>query len=119
MSVYLVVGGDLDTQIATNQGLGDFTRWVDSLSVRRYPLLSHLVDWGWVNDLNKLELEIESALASGNPDPDVEDIAQLLLRTLEDRPVGTETVMLTNGLSRVDDVGDDQWWIDGELVETE
>ena len=108
MSVYLAIGGVVIDQFASTKGMGDFVRLVDRLDDNLFPLLTHLVDWGWVNNLDDLELEIEKALKKKMASSVHGTIAGLQ-SALKDRKNNVETVILTNGLTE-DDGKDGTWW---------
>lgn len=115
MTTYAVIGGEQWEDFATTRGHGDFVRWTDTLDPGQYPLLAHLADWGWVNEIDKLEDEIERALEENKPFDSLAKTLQGFLEILSRREAEAESVMLTNGLTPEED-GDGEWWIEGKPV---
>ena len=115
MTVSAIFGGTDWVEFATTRGTGNFMRWVESLDLEQFPLLSHLADWGWVNNLDALALEIPLAIAESSPEESVSQTLSTFRDALTDRPPSAESVMLTNGLSRIDD-DEGEWWIGGVPV---
>lgn len=107
MSIYAVIGGNLSNQIAANKGLGDVMRWLDRLNTTAFPLLSHLVDWGWVNDLDNLRLELSEAVSGKGLSASVKSVLMSIQDALSD--IDGETIMLTNGLSTTMPINNDGW----------
>ena len=99
MTIQAIIGGEEFIELATNKGYGDFVRWVDSIPVDKVPLLSHLVDWGWVNDLSELEKELANTIDTYNALPSVKKTAREFLDNLIKRSTKAETVMITDGLT--------------------
>ncbi len=96
MSIYPTLDGEIGPQIASNQGWGDFCRWVDRLA--QAPDLVALADSGWSEDLDKVELQLRRAVDRFTPnDEDIETIAQDLVSLLHAR--GDATVLtITDGM---------------------
>lgn len=113
MSIQVVIGGEQWFDFATNRGAGDFTRWVDSLDESDFPLLVHLTDWGWVNEIGDLLEELDRAVQSTPPEESVKNTIDSFRQNLMDRSPVAESVMLTNGLTS-QNVDDEEWWINGE-----
>jgi hypothetical protein len=112
----LVIGGEQWFEFATNRGYGDFVRWVDGLPRVDFPLLWHLVDWGWVNEIDEFELEVEKAIEKREPEGSVAKTVAGLVAALSKRNDDAESVMISDGLIP-DDSEPDEWWIDGKPVE--
>ena len=97
MAYQIVIGGTDWHEFSTTKGLGDFIRWVDSLNVSDYPNLVHLSEYGWTNDLENLEHEINSAIELHPPVPPVYKTVMGLLTNLSQRE-NSETITISNGL---------------------
>jgi hypothetical protein len=108
MTTYAIVGGDQWHEFATVRGTGDFIRWVDSLDSEVYPRLAHFSDWGWVNEIEELQFEIESAMEDVEPSQSLRKTLDAFLSALESRG-NAESVVLTDGLVPDDD--EDGEWI--------
>lgn len=115
MTISAVLGGDDYFDFATTKGLGDFIVWVDSLDINLFPTLSHLADWGWVNDLSVLESEIKFAIDISLPIFSLGKTIEEFLANLSGRKSTAETIMFTNGLSPAEEPAG-EWWIDGKPV---
>ena len=107
MTIYAIIGGENWYDFATNRGMGDFVRWVDGLDSDVYPRLAHLSDWGWVNEIEELQFEIESAVDDIQPSQSVQKTLDAFAVALRERDV--ESIMLTDGLTPDDD--EDVEWI--------
>lgn len=104
MSVYIAIGGQLGDQFATNRGMTDFTQWVRRLSANEYPLLNHLVDWGWTMNPSGLRDEMVRALRIAKPKRSVAASVRELLVRLSSSGEG-QTVVITNGMTDIDSNG--------------
>ena len=116
MTTYAILGGTEWFDFATTRGTGDFMRWAQQLGAADYPLLTHLADHGWVNEIQGLDKELRKAIKAHEPDAALRKTLDDLLRTLKQRGKA-ESIMLTDGTSEEISDGDDEWWIDGEKVE--
>lgn len=114
MTVYAVVGGNKEFPFATTRGMGDFVRWSDALDHEQFPLIAHLSDWGWVNEVGSLGPEINAAIEVVKPIASLETTLRNLVTQLA--AVTGESIVLTDGLSEDDDE-DGEWWIDGIPVD--
>ncbi len=101
MTMTLVSNGEAIDDLATNSGYGDLIRWIDAQNETEFPLLMHLVDHGWIDDLPGLVAEIEQA------EPD-DDVADALDRIKQAASSATgKTLQITNGLIE-DDGGEEE-----------
>lgn len=115
MTIQVILGGDDVQEFSTTTGHGDFIRWTEKLDVEKFPLLTHLADWGWVNEIDKLGAEIAKAMKKSSPKASLKKTLDGFLAVLKDRPKGLESVMLSDGLSSEEEK-DGEWWIDGKPV---
>jgi hypothetical protein len=106
MAYSLVVGGEKWTQVASISGWGDFRKWARR---QKTPELRHLIDYGWSQDIPELKKQIEESLENDPPGEDVAGIASAMVKALESGPTGAESVVLTDGLTEIDDPDDSGW----------
>jgi hypothetical protein len=98
MTMLLVSDGEAIDELGTNTGYGSLIDWTDEHS-EECPLLSHLVDYGWIDDLPGLTKELTEVNAEG-------DIADAIQRIREAAKTAKgNTLQITNGL--VEDDGED------------
>ena len=102
MAYYLVVGGETWRQVATVGGLAQFREELERLD--DLPKLKHLIEFGWVQGLDELEQQIESAVVSLTKDS--ADVAGEMLTVVKSRTLEMASAMLTNGLTETDDPDD-------------
>jgi hypothetical protein len=87
-----------ETQIATNEGWGDLTRWALALEPGAYPDLQHLAVYGWSQELDAVAQELADALAQQAPeDASVTGTAQGLLAILQGRGEA-QAMVISNGI---------------------
>ncbi len=114
MTISAVIGGEQWVDFASTRGMGDFTRWVEILDADEFPLLSHLVDWGWVNEIDDLLDELERGVRNSEPMLSVRNTINGFTSALENKKRKAESVMLTDGLTPED--VKEEWYINGERV---
>lgn len=111
MSYYLQIGGDQNMMpLASNRGLGDLYRWIDTLDVAHFGEIVHLAEWGWCQRLPVLQAQLEDAL-SGDDAPtqhDVRATADNLLDLIKSRDAGAQTCHVTDGIGAGDGEDDDE-----------
>ena len=98
MSMYLTVDEATPTEIASNTGWGDFSRWVEALEDA--PELQHLVDHGWTEPAADAREELQDAIESHPPGPDVLTIAQSILDLLDE---SSGVIVVGNGIGEGED----------------
>jgi hypothetical protein len=66
--------------VATTRGWGEFTRWAETLPVKKFGLVVHLAEHGWAPDLADLERQLGKALkrATGSARSTCETLLALL-----------------------------------------
>lgn len=103
MGLYLSFDGALGTDLASNSGWGDFTRWTEKLGGA--PDLFHLVDYGWTGRPHAAAADLAKAMRDDPPDDgSVRSTAANLLDLL--KGTAAEIVSVTNGLGPNDAVPD-------------
>ena len=115
MTIQAILGGDDVHEFSTTTGHGDFIRWTESLDAEKFPLVTHLADWGWVNEIDKLTSELRKAMRKRSPKASLKKTLDGFITVLKDRPKGAESVMISDGLSSKEEK-DGEWWIDGKPV---
>lgn len=97
MSIYAQVD-DNQTQVASNTGWGEFTRWVDGLDVDANESLIHLADYGWTENISDAAAQLDAALAASPPSDDkVLSTAKVLLQALQ---AGGSVATITDGMTK-------------------
>lgn len=99
MTVAAVYGGVKWMEFATIRGTGDFSRWTEQLDTKTFPLLCHLADWGWVNDIDLLAEEIDKAIKTVKPGESLHKTLDEFKTQLVKYDAKYETVMLTQGMT--------------------
>ena len=110
MSLYAVVDDEELDQVASLQGWTDFINWVEVLwkqDEKKYEELVHLRNHGFATKLKVLGEQIELAIASSNPDPDVESVALGIQDICLEYP-NAEILIVTDGTSDEDDEEGDE-----------
>lgn len=85
-------------EIATNRGLGDFYRWIETLPADKYDQLASLRESGYSEALDTLEAQLRQAMQEHTPDPDTLTVAQRLLDVLQERTKDTAVLIISNGI---------------------
>lgn len=95
MSIYLTIDGSEPAFLSSNQGYGDFCRWVDTLDDA--DAVKHLCEYGWYEPLEDVAKETVKALKNSPPDKNTQRVAESLLELTRTG----EVVTITDGLSPV------------------
>lgn len=99
MSYYLNIDGEQVGQLASNSGWGDFGRWAESLDADNHGEVALLYRNGGSDTLDTLETELRDAMKTSPPEAgDTRATAESLLKMILDRPAGTETISVSDGL---------------------
>lgn len=80
MSMSIADGKGTLIEVSSNQGWGDFSRFVERLE--GVPQLAHLVAYGWCQEPEDAVEELKEA-ASLMDDPDISSVAEQVLEALE------------------------------------
>lgn len=109
MGYYLQIGADgMPQDLASNVGMGDLNKWIESLDVKAYGQVVHLSEWGWCQSLDDLESQLADAIESNGPQsPDVKHTADNLLTLVKDRDPDALTCYITDGIGPDDGADDD------------
>jgi len=111
MTYYLVVGGEDWTPVASITGWKDFRKWATR---RTGSELRHLLQYGWSQDPGSLEEQLAEAVEQNDPSKDVASVAEACLEAIRNRGASASSVLLTDGLTSVDDPDDSGWELDDE-----
>ncbi len=105
MTMLLVSNGVGLDELGTNSGYSSLIDWVDEQG-DKFPLLAHLIDHGWIDDLPGLAKELNQTKADG-------DVADAIDRIREAvKTAAGKTLQITNGL--VEDDGSEEEGYDEE-----
>ncbi len=103
------ISAKLDTgqmeQIATNKGWGEFSRWVRTLEMDQFPVLHHLVEYGWTQKVPEAREQLLTALG-GKQSKNVADIGAGLVTLIREAKLD-DVLVITNGLGPDDGQDDD------------
>lgn len=99
MSIYAVNEHELELQVSTNTGFGQFGRWAEILPKKQFPEVIVLWEQGLSKQAPELAEQLQKAQNLHEPDADVKDFIRGVLKVCE----GAQYVMMTNGMSS--DVG--------------
>lgn len=82
--------GDLfdSYQLATNSGAAALCEWATSIGQESYPELDHLLRFGWVVGMDKLEEQLRRAIRDTSPKANIKKTALDLLDHLVGREPG-------------------------------
>jgi hypothetical protein len=95
MSIYAVNEHELELQVSTNTGFGQFGRWAESLPKKQFPEVVVLWEQGLSRQAPELAEQLQKAQRLHEPDADVKDFIHGVLKICE----GAQYVMMTNGMS--------------------
>jgi len=112
MAYSAIIGGTEQIELASTQGWADAKAWIDELDAETFPLLVHLAEYAWTQDLPGLRKQIIAALKSQPPDDDSvrTTMAGLALRL---KGAKGESIFVSDGTA-VDDGGEDDGWEGGD-----
>lgn len=100
MSIYAQLDTGEQDQFATTKGWGEVGRWIDALDSDTYPQLVHLREFGWSQQVVKLNEELARSVKSDPPDSqDVLSVVKRLTDFLGVAPEGAEVLTITDGLT--------------------
>lgn len=108
MAYSAIIGGTEQIPLASTQGWADAKSWIDELDAETFPLIVHLAEHGWTQDLPGVRKQIIAALKAQPPDD--ESIAKTMAGlALALKSAKGESLFVSDGTA-VDDGGDDDGW---------
>lgn len=67
MAYYLRLSNGFVDQLASTEGYARLLDWIDRVPVKRWDCLQHLADHGWTSELDRLEAQLDWAMAQFPP----------------------------------------------------
>lgn len=114
MSYDLVLGGDVQMDLATTSGWLSVKIWGDTLSEDKYDEILQLTEHGLSQDIPRLTQQLTQAIRDTPPDNEATlHTIEQLIEALGHAPDGAESAFVTDGMGPDDDEPD-EWFSSDE-----